>query len=474
MDAHGNANIKIVSDQVISTGSFTVGENTFENLPVARRIAYEMRPGEGSFIRVELWLPQNWNGIFLGHGNGGLAGKIKHHNFLPYVSRGYAVAHTDMGTWRGLARGVDNPDVWRDFGWRSTYLMTVESKKMVRAHYGKDADFSYFIGASTGGQQAMCMAQRFPEEYDGIIAGVPGNNRVFLHTYFLWIHTHLRTRDGRVLFTPEQTEAITCAAADFFQSLGDGEPGDDFVTHPYVGKDTVVRFLEFLSHRLPLTDEQMAALKAVYDGPVNPKTGERIYSGMPIGSEMFGLFEAAQLPEGKNLYPFKWAFGSDYDIYTFDYADDLERIAKKLGPDMNANDPDLTAFCAHGGKLIAYSGSSDPYVPYPDFMKYYRRVCDIMGGVESVQKFFKYFVLPGKNHDADGKGVNKFGMDEGCTDVLEAIRLWREKGIEPRFMMGMRVLDGEVVFKRPVYPYSCDKREGYDCPDACDSRYLEK
>lgn len=464
---------RTVADEIITSGSFERDGRVFEKLPVFRRIALESSFGEGSFIRYEFWLPENWNGVFVGCGNGGMAGRLSYAELSNYSRMGYAVAHTDMGTSLGVESGVGNRVLWKDFGWRATHYMTVEAKRLIRSHYGRDAEFSYFIGSSTGGQQALCLAQRFPEDYDGIIAGVPANNRIFLQIYFLWARIHMRKRDGQMLFTPEQLDEAEAAAVDWFRSLGDGEEGDRFVSFPYADRNTVDEFVCYLNEKTSLSEEQTEALRAIYNGPVNPKTGDQLNCGMPIGSESCGMLRKVESDQtGNSLYLFRWAFGMDYDLYDFDFADDVERMTGIFDGEINANDPDLEAFRDRGGKLIAFSGSSDPIGPYPEFIKYYHRVCDEMGGCEDVKGFFRYFLLPGKDHGRGGKGTNRWWATEQHGDMICAMREWCEEGRAPQFMTAARIEEGETVFERKVRPYSCEREEGIGFPKSCDERYL--
>ncbi|MBO5928266.1 MAG: tannase/feruloyl esterase family alpha/beta hydrolase [Clostridia bacterium] len=159
----------------------------FEDMPSFVRVVLVSKPGAGSYIRHELWLPDGWNGCFLGLGNGGMAGTIHYGTLANRTRERYAVINTDMGTSRGRDSGVNNPDLIKDFGWRATYLMTKAGKLITEEYYGSPIEKSYFFGTSTGGQQSMMLAQRFPEEYDGISAGVPANNRTNLHMSGLWI-----------------------------------------------------------------------------------------------------------------------------------------------------------------------------------------------------------------------------------------------------------------------------------------------
>ena len=403
-------NQNIENTEIVSV-SYEVGAfRHISGLPPFYRVAFVSRAGGGSLINSELWLPCEWNGIFIGLGNGGMAGYINHDTLAGHLRRGYAVAHTDMGTSRGRDSGIDNPDVWRDFGWRATHIMTEVSKSLIFTHYGRNADYSYFIGSSTGGQQALSEAQRYPLDYDGIIAGVPANNRIFLHTYFLWNHNHLRTPDGRVMFNSDEVNRITALAASYFGELNDGEKGDRFVTFPYQDENTVTDFIAYLAKKCPtFSREQLDALTAVYNGPKNPRTGKQIYNGMPIGSEKYGCgIIDCEAIESPHFYPFIWAFGDGYDGYGFDFDKDMDRLSEVLSPDLNANSPDLSAFMANGGKLIAFSGSADPCVPFPEAMRYCERVIDAMGGYDKTAEFFRYFLLPGRDHGGGGDGINAF------------------------------------------------------------------
>jgi feruloyl esterase len=459
----------IINENII--GSF----EDMTGLPSFRRIVFESVMGEGSYIKTELWLPDDWNGIFIGLGNGGLAGNIWHWNLREYVIKGYAVAQTDMGTSRGQNAGINNPDMWADFGGRATHDMAVRSKEIIKDYYKKYPEFSYFSGGSTGGQQAFSLAQSYPKDFDGIIAAVPANNRIFLHTYFLWNHNHLRKPDGSVMFTRADTEEISRAAAEYFQSLGDGEKGDNFVSFPWRGENTVEDFLEFLKISNPqFSDEQISALKAVYEGPKNPSTGKQIYNGMPIGSEIYGCGICDcedEIPP--HYYPFIWTFGENYNPFDFDFDKDLEKVSDTLSVYLNSNSPDLSEFKAAGGKIIAYSGSADPCVPYPDAMKYAERVEKFFGGYENSSSFFRYFLMPGKDHGNGGLGATDlFGANN--LGMIETLRLWRETGEAPDYLVAARIKDGNKIFERKIYPLNSAEYPGKPYPPCCDDYYLEK
>ena len=398
-------------------------------LPPFVRVALVSRPSEASYIRHELWLPLEWNGIFLGVGNGGLAGLLRYERLPLGVRNGCATAHSDMGTSDGRARGAKNPEIHKDFGWRATYLMTKVCKQITECFYGKPISYSYFLGRSTGGQQALGLAQRYPREYNAIVAGVPGFDRTHLHTYFLWSYNSMHRADGSCLFTKDEIQVITQKAIAYCQETGITEKGKPFISLPPTDKEFLAGFVGSLDF---LTQEQKTALLAVYTGPADPKTGQQIHYGMPMGSESTPTGMLAMLgAESPYFYPFVWAFGADYKGSSFDFSGDMEALDQYLAENLNATDPDLTEFFAAGGKLLMYSGSADACVPYPGAVDYFHRVCAACP--EAAKAQLRYFILPGMDHTAEiylhGKAIMN-GQYEVANN-LEIIRKWHEEGIIP-------------------------------------------
>lgn len=471
---------KIVEMTHVDRRYIMSGSLKIETIRPFLRLKVECKPSDDSLIYFELWLPDEWNGLFVGTGNGGMAGSINLLNMSRFLPHGYAVANTDMGTSRGVECGVKKPEVWKDFGWRATHRMTVDSKKVIEAYYGKKPEYSYFLGESTGGQQAIMEAQRFPEDYDGIFAGVPAHNRTNLHTYALWSRRHLHRPDGSGFFTEEQVSAITEAAVRFFQKRGDGQPGDWFVSFPYTDENTIEEFLADLQVQEPeFSPEQIDALRAVYQGPRNPKTGEQIYCGIPIGAEdSNGGFLGFQKPFPKD-YPFIWAFGEEFDPMTFDFAEDMEELRRQLSEDLDAINPDLSAFFARGGKLLSCSGSSDTSVPFPDAQNYYEAVLEKMGGYEKVSEFYRWFLSPGKDHNHRGRGAQMlFGPERNSLGMLQVLRAWREEGVAPDQLLAVRFDEREwwmdVNFVREIYPYGSKQNPRRRYPASCDLVHKQK
>ena len=480
--------IKLTDGEIASvelhSGKYEMNGKVTEGLPSAVRVLVEAKLGGDSYIRHEVWLPENWNGRLLGLGNGGIAGKIDPDN-CKYCKLGYAVAQTDCGTSAlraGLVK-IASREMWIDKGWRSTHVMTVHAKELIRAYYGRDAEYSYFLGGSAGGAQGFSEAQRFPEDYDGILAHVPSNNTLFMVTYLLWCYVNLCDKDGEPYITDAEKEEINRCAVEYFRKFEEIEDGESYVATGWAGENTVENFISFLRMKMPsLSDLQIEALRRVYKGPINPKTGEQIYCGMPIGSELnIGYIGDSEHPSDFDLPWFKIFFGEEFQNRDFDFSDHLDQMIRSIGEDFTKNKTDLSAFKARGGKLIVYSGGVDPFGPWGDAMNYYNRVCRNMGGYESVKEFFKYFLMPGKAHSTDGFGITEvYSAPDGELD-LHAVRRWREEGIAPECLFGARVetverdgkLTRETRYIKPVYPYEADKVEGIDYPKCTAQRYLD-
>ena len=415
-----------------------VQRETPEKVPARTVVKMVLNPAKGSNINVEVWLPEvgRWNGRFLGLGNGGSAGKINPGSLAGPCAGGYAVATTDMGTAPNADSGVGNKEVWKDFGFRATHLMTVVGKQVVQAFYGKGPEYSYFVGGSTGGQQALQEAQRYPEDYDGITASVPAHCRTPLHAYFLWNDQILK----KCPFTKEQEANVIAACNEYkAEKVYPASAQGKFVSDPrYEANDIEAVIALALKKDATLTKEHAEALRKLFDGPRHAVTGERIFNGIPLGSSL----EAAH----GHLYLFKWVFGPDKKLEDINWGADIDTYTAALGPYLNAENADLSAFEKRGGKLLMTSGTADSIVPYTATLDYYERVIEHFGGLAKVQAFFRYYIVPGMGHGG-GPGINT------PPNLLEAVRTWREKGEIPAALPGKRVVDGKVEYEMPLYAY---------------------
>ena len=434
--------------------------------------------GEDSLIRTQVWLPQSYNGRFLGLGSGGQAG-ILADTPVDYLKEGYAVAATDMGTSRYVSgeKTKASADLFADYTHRSTHLMAVIAKACIKAYYGEEPKYSYFFGQSAGGLQGYSEVQSYPEDFDGVIAGVPSNNALHLILYFLWLHQKLHREDGSARIPYDDAKRISSLATEFFQSRGDGEAGDPFITYPYTDENTVTDFLIFLQERMPaLSAEQISVLKEVYDGPKHPETGEQLFCGLPLGAEV----NCGYFSEGANFgfFWFRLFFGEGYDDRNFSFDTHYEQLLCAIGKDFTANDPDLSAFASRGGKFLTYSGTEDASGPWADAMKYYNRVCAAMGGYENTQGFYKHFVLPGRGHGERGRGLFCPRGRDLNESLLSALRGWREEGIAPEYLLCAHYDTNEdgtrsLAYTRKIFPYRGDKtREGVDFPKTTSDRIL--
>lgn len=438
------------------------------------------RPTDRSYIRLQIWLPDNYNGIFLGLGGGGMAGNLIEEAPWDYLCTGYAVGYTDMGTSRYVSGEEMCADVelWRDYTWRSTHLMTVLAKNIIKDYYGKEPRYSYFFGSSAGGLQAYSEAERFPGDYDGILAGVSSHNAVNLIVYFLWLHRSLRDEMGKALISKDVASEISLKAAKYFKLHGDGEPNDDFISYPYVDENTVDDFLSFLGAEMPsLTQKQIDALRLAYNGPIHSISGEQLFTGLPIGSEMnSGFFTDS---EDFGFTWFKWFFGDGYSDNDFDFGAYYDKLIAEIGCDFSAVSGDLKAFKERGGKFISFVGSADPAGPWAEALKHYNSVCEISGGFDSVKSFFKLFILPGRGHSKrHGLGL-RLPLASNGEHILSALRAWREEDKEPSYIIGRHTeIDesGKVIkdFSRKILPYQADKLiEGKDFPRCTSNRILK-
>jgi len=441
---------------------------TLGPFPEYCRICVTLKPSSKSNILVEVWLPvSEWNGNFLGTGNGGSAGQIDTFSLVNGLVRRYAVANTDMGTAPDPDDLIGEPERWADFGYRSTHLMTVTAKQLIEAFYGEMPKYSYFMGGSTGGQQALMEAQRYPEDYDGILAAAPANNRTHLHVAFIWNWLAL-TLNPNASITKEQADKITKLIVQHYATESGSAPGDHFLSYPDQIRLDMNIFKEN-SKELGLNSEQLDALKKIYEGAVNPVTGERIYFPLAVpGSENSSLGFADQSNKEKfakdYFFPFRWIFGKDFDFTTFDFNHHMDIIDEKLAPILNANNSDLSAFKNSGGKLLMVHGTADPIIPYMDSLYYYERVIDAQQGLENTLKFFRYFMIPGHAHVFGGPGLHSIGMFAVLPelrnrehDVLMALAAWVEEGIEPDKLIAVAFKEEsklrEIARERPVFAY---------------------
>jgi hypothetical protein len=376
---------KIGTAQAVAAGTFTPpGSTPVGNLPAFCRVAGVIQPSSDSNIQFEVWMPATgWNGKFQGIGNGGFAGSIQYGPLANAVSHGYATASTDTGHAAGTIDGkwaLDHPEKVVDFGYRAIHEMTDKSKAIVNAFYGKQPEHAYFSSCSNGGRQALMEAQRFPADYDGIIAGAPANYWTHLLTAAIW-DVQATMKEPESYIPPAKIPALEAAvltACDAQDGVTDGVIENPMQCH----FDPSVLLCKDAETNACFTAPQIAALNKIYSGPKNAK-GDSVFPGYSVGGEGgagWPVWITGSKPGSALMFAFGTQFFSNmlynsaaWDWKTFAVDKDMKTADEKLASVMNATDPDLKKFKARGGKLILYHGWSDPAIPPVNAVRYYER-----------------------------------------------------------------------------------------------------
>ena len=433
------------------TGDFTApGADAGEGgrLPPFCRVAATLKPSADSDIRIELWMPlADWNSKFQAVGNGAFNGTIPYEAMTTALRRGYATAGTDTGHMGGGARwALGHPEKVVDFGWRAVHEMTVASKRIVAAYYQTPARYAYWNGCSAGGRQAMQAAQRFPEDFDGIIAGAPGLDWTGRAAQANRVAKVLEASEGARLL--QQQRALLYGAVVNACDALDGVK-DGLLENP--------RACSFDPGQLEcrasgatscLTKAQVETARLMYSSGRNPKSGREI-AGVARGSELGWTdlgWTASARATGLDQFRFLVFADPQWTIQRFDFEADITRADEADRNTINALDPNLKPFLARGGKLIQYHGWSDPQISPFNSVQYYTRVADTLGGAANVHGSYRLFMAPGMGHCRGGDGPNTF-------DAVAALEKWVERGEAPDQIPASRVVNGAVVRARPLCPY---------------------
>lgn len=465
----------IILAQAIPAGDYSAADGVkLTGLPAFCRLFAVASPHPSSRILVEIWMPtaDKWNGKLLGTGNGGAAGKISPASLAGGLRRGFATVTTDMGSYPagqpgiGFNFGDGRREAVRDWAFRATHEMTVLAKEVILRFYGRRASKAYFVGCSTGGHQGLTEAQRYPDDYDGIIAGAPAHNRTHLHIRFAALHK-LGTQPGAAI-PPALMNAWQQAILKACAGRDGGAPGDKFLTNPL--QCTVSpRQLACRPGASPdpcLTEVQVRAIEAIYRGTRNPRTGELIYFGdvRGSGSQLMAVYGDTPLARDFNLT--HWTLPPERSSDSFDFDRDMAAMDDALAAEVNAMDPDLSRFAARGGKLIIYHGWADGLITATDSLDYYLR---LRAEGHDKASFARLFMVPGQTHCAGGPGVGLFGQlaeipqSPDATpdnDLLLALDRWSETGKAPDVVLGK--LTASVTAAKPG-----TKGEGFGTRPVC-------
>jgi feruloyl esterase len=452
------------------------------SIPAHCAVQAVTRPTSDSEIKFEVWLPSSgWNGKYEQVGNGGWAGSVPTGSLAEPVRRGFAAAGTDDGHVGNTAEwAIGHPEKLVDFGYRAVHETRLQSLAILQAFYGRDATRNYFVGCSDGGREALMEAQRFADDFDGIIAGAPANNWTHLMAGFLWDERALLD-DSASTIPPAKLPAIQKAAVercDALDGVKDGLIEDPRACHFDPGTITC----KGADSAECLTAPQVEALRKIYGGPKNPRTGAQIFPGYSPGVEGVPMSWISWIIPNPQGTPAQFSFANTFylqavyenqknDFRALDFDADVAYADEKAGPILNSNNPDLRSFRARGGKLIQYHGWGDAAIAPQSSIDYYEMVRSFLSkypngrtpGQAPIDDFYRLFMVPGMGHCGAGLGANVFGNGSTVAgaktdperDLVTALDLWVEKGAAPDRFIGTGKATGDPAktLTRPLCAY---------------------
>ena len=466
----------ITSAQTVAAGQFAppagrggaANAAGYKSLPAFCRVMATLKPTSDSDIKIEVWLPTaDWNGKFQAVGNGGWAGVISYRELGEALRGGYATASTDTGHVGGTGEfAYGHPEKLIDFGYRSEHEMTVKGKAIVNAFYGNAPKLSYWNGCSTGGRQGLKEAQKYPNDFDGIIAGAPANRTALA----LWIAFAMLKEPGT--YIPKEKYPLVhravLDACDANDGLKDGLVEEPTRCH----FDPKVLLCKGADDASCLTAPQVEAVRKIYSPATNPRTGQQLFPSLPMSTELgWAVLGAGPDPSSVMLDHYKYVVfkNPNWDWRTFNFDSDNDRADLPENSVMNGTDPNLKTFFGHNGKLLLYHGWSDPNISALSTIQYYNRVVDTMGGPAKTSGNIRLFLEPGMGHCGGGEGPNVF-------DKVGTMEQWVEKGKAPDQIIASHSTNGAVDRTRPLCPYpqiaqykgsgSIDDAKNFVCKEA--------
>ena len=467
----------VTSATMVTSGTLEISQNTtVRDMPRFCRVQALSKPSSDSSIFFEVWLPDraNWNGRFLSTGEGGFAGTPNYGRngrdgaMDEIVRRGYATASTDTGHkntdgfW-----AVGHPEVAADYLFRAKHVTTVAAKAVIAAFYGRSPSHSYYSSCSNGGREGLIEAQRYPDDFDGLIIGAPWNFQSHSNAGFVW-DLQAMSASGAAI-PPEKLPAINAAAlaqCDRNDGLADGIISNP----PSCHFDPTSLVCKGADGPTCLTSAQAAGLRRIYDGPKNPRTGAPVFPGFAVGSEATwtGIVRpASDRAEGLVSYFSNLVFENpEWSPLTFDFDKDMAAADEKTGRFGNAVSLDYSAAKQRGVKIIQYHGWNDPTLQPAYSPQYYDEVAAANGGVAATEDFYRLFMVPGMTHCSNGPGASNFGgvgqqlppSRDAEHDLVTALERWVEQGVPPAQFIGTKYTDAEpttrtVAFTRPLCLY---------------------
>ena len=474
------ANTTITAAEDIPAGTFQ-GRT---GLPSFCRVAGYTTPTSDSHIEFEVWVPKSgWNLKYVQVGCGGFCGSIPYYNMDEPLRRGYAVAGTDDGhEWNGgdAAWATGHPEKVIDFGGRALKETTDVAKDVIMALKSSGARRSYFMGCSGGGREALAAAQRYPQDFDGIVAGAPANFWTQLMTAFVWNQNALAGISSGD-FSQSDLNVISSAVLEQCAGHDGGLSTDRFLNNPLTCK--------FNPAKLPLTTDKIQAVEKLFSGPPGVSPGFRLGAdevsdpnSWSAWMTAFGNLAGSYSPQfllGDNWFGEVVFPNSGWTPSTYSVAENAQQAYLRTGAAMNSTDPDLRRFKERGGKLLQYGGWGDAAVSPEIYTSYYKSVSRLMGGHEHTQDFYRLFMVPGMGHCAAGPGANVFGQigderlplanpvgphwysppnpSDPSDDILTALDHWVENQIAPDKIIATKYVNDDatqgIAFQRPLCPF---------------------
>jgi feruloyl esterase len=441
------ASVDITVAKPVAAGAFEPppGVRVPANLPAFCRVAVTLRPTSDSDIRAEVWLPTSgWNGKLLAVGSGGWGGAIGYNALADGVQRGYATVASDDGhESAGASFVVGHPQKLIDFAYRAEHEMTVEAQALVKALYSREPAHSYWSGCSGGGREGLLQAARYPEEFDGVVAGDPADVRRNAWALSLAVRTF---KDPESRIPPQKYPLIhqaVLAACDAQDGLKDG-----LISEP---ERCQVDFkpLECKGAEGPtcLTPRQVESARAILS-PAKAASGEVLFPRLEPGTEL-RWERLAGGPEPADLFLDQFRYlvypSIAWDWRTFDLDRDAAK-AHAINKDILELNPHLTAFAQRGGKLLMYHGWADQQVAPGASIEFYRSAIRSVANTVAARSWIRLFMAPGMAHCSGGEGPNEF-------DALGALERWVEQGTAPAQIVARHRAGGQVDRTRPLCPY---------------------
>ncbi|MFB8212536.1 tannase/feruloyl esterase family alpha/beta hydrolase [Streptomyces sp. NPDC056010] len=436
-------------------------------------------PGEGDHATISTWLPEKgWNGRFQALGGSAYLAGDNGVGMGNAVKSGYAATTTDAGvgdaldvSWALKSDGTVNTTPLKNFSYRSQHEAAVVGKQVVASVYAERAAYSYFTGCSTGGRQGYAEAQRYPDDYDGILADAPAVNWDEFEVATLWPQVVMNNE--KTYPTGCELDAFTDAAVkacDKEDGANDGLVNDpsrcDFDPRRLIGTKVVCEGRE-----LTITAADASVVRRIWDGP-RTTTGKKLWSGVPVTADLKGLAGITTTPDGTVVGdPFQvpqfWVThwlkkDPSYDVSRITYSE-FTRLFKQSQAEydkfIGTDDPDLSGFRRSGGKLLTWHGQDDQFIPTRGTVQYREQVERELGGSAAVDTFYRVFLAPGTSHC----GLN--GQD-GSADGLAALTTWVEHGKAPKTLPATLIdADGKPVERNLCRYPEVPRHQGHAATD---------